>query len=654
MARKYFGKEDPMGKTLFFDDAKATCVVTGVFDKVPANSHFHFDLFAPMMVAPGYGQLSWLTSDYYTYLVLPAGYDYRKLEAKLPQVMEKYVGPQMEKAMHMSLAEFRGKGNTLGFGLQRLTDIHLHSDFATDLSPAGDIRYVYIFGAIALFMVVIACINFMNLSTAGASKRAREVGVRKVLGSGKAELVRQFLLESILLTVIALSLALVIARAGLPVFNDLAGKHLVFSLAGHPWLAPGLLLFGLSIGVLAGSYPAFFLSSFNPASVLKGQLTRGRKSAGLRSGLVVFQFFISITLIIATAVVYRQLTYIQHAKLGYDKDQVMVVEGMWWLHKNVETFRQDLLQDPRVANVSKSGFLPAGYSNDNNFFVYPGSQSAQVVKSLRYDVDERYIPTLGMQIASGRNFSKEFGTDSSAAILNEAAAAALGWRGSPLGQTITNMDNNGKPTTYHVIGVVKDFHFRSLHELISPLVMVLGGYNDNLIVKVKTKDIPGLLATMKDKWKELKAEEPFSYSFLDERFNATYRAEQKTGSILGIFAGLTIFVACLGLFGLATFMADQRRKEIGVRKVLGASVLGIVSLLAKDFLKLVFIAFVIAGPIAWWVMNKWLQDFAYRISIGGGIFLLAAGVAVFITVVTISSRAVRAALANPVKSLRSE
>lgn len=654
MAKKYFGDADPMGKVLVFPDQKASCTVTGVFDKVPNNSHFHFDLFAALSTLPESRELSWMTSGYFTYLVLREGYDYRKLEAKLPAVVDKYIGPQFEKGMGMTLSQYRQKGNDIGLYLQPLTDIHLHSDSTNDLEAGGDIRYVYIFGAVALFMLLIACINFMNLSTAGASKRAREVGVRKVLGSGKASLVRQFLLESILLTGVGLSLAVGIVYFVLPFFNTLSGKELVFSFGAHPLLLPGLLLFGLLTGVLAGSYPAFFLSSFNPVVVLKGRLSRGGQRAGLRSGLVVFQFFISITLIIATAVVYRQLNYIRNTKLGYDKDQVVVVQETYWLHNNERAYSQRLLQDPRVLNVSGSGFLPAGHSDNNNFFVYPGSQSQQLVKTLRYEVDDRYIPTLGMQMVSGRNFSKDFGTDSSAAVLNETAAAALGWKGNAEGKTISKTDNNGTRTSWHVIGVVKDFHFRSLHERIAPLVMVMGNGGGNLIVKAKGKDMAGLLATMKKEWDELKGEVPFSYSFLDDRFNETYRAEQKTGLILGVFAGLTIFVACLGLFGLATFTAEQRTKEIGIRKVLGASVAGIVSLLARDFLKLVVIAFLVAGPIAWWVMTKWLEDFAYRVTIGGWVFVDAAGVAIFITVVTISFRAVRAAAANPVKSLKSE
>jgi putative ABC transport system permease protein len=653
MAKKYFGDADPMGKVLFFPDQKASCTVTGVFDKVPGNSHFHFGLFASLSTLPDSRDLSWMNSGYFTYLVLRDGYDYRKLEAKLPAVVDRYIGPQMEKGLGITLSQFRKKGNDVGLYLQPLTDTHLRSEATNDLEPGGDIRYVYIFGAIALFMLLIACINFMNLSTAGASRRAREVGVRKVLGSGRGDLVWQFLLESILLTGIGLLLAVGIVHLVLPLFNTLSGKELVFSFGAHPLLLPGLLLFGLLTGVLAGSYPAFFLSSFNPVVVLKGRLSRGGQRAGLRSGLVVFQFFISITLIIATAVVYRQLDYIRNAKLGYDKDQVVVVQETYWLQNNERAYARELLQDPRVLDVSSSGFLPAGRSDGNNFFVYPDNRSQQMIKTLRYEVDDRYIPTLGMQMASGRNFSKEFGMDSSAVILNETAAVALGWKKGAEGQMISNIEN-GVERSWHVIGVVKDFHFRSLHERIAPLVMVLGTGGGNLIVRTKGRNIAGLLATMKKEWDDLRGAVPFSYSFLDDRFNDTYRAEQKTGIILGIFAGLTIFVACLGLFGLATFTAEQRTKEIGIRKVLGASVAGIVSLLARDFLKLVCIAILIAGPVAWWVMNKWLEDFAYRVKIGGWVFVFAAGAAVFITLATISFRAVRAAIANPVKSLKTE
>ena len=655
LAHKYFGNEDPMGKVISFKDgANVPCKVTGVIDKVPVNSHFHFEIFASMVGLPESREPTWMSSNFYTYLVLPVGYDYKKLEAKLPKIVDKYMGPQMLQAMHVTLADFRKKGNDLSFHLQPVTDIHLHSNFANDLSPAGDIRYVYIFGAIALFMLLIACINFMNLSTAGASKRAREVGIRKVLGSMKLALVRQFLLESVLITAIALLLAIVFMYMALPVFNKLAGQSLTLQFADHPLLLPGLLLFVLLVGIMAGSYPAFYLSSFKPVAVLKGKFTSGKKSIGLRSGLVVFQFFISIILIVSTTVVYKQLSFIQHKKLGYDKNQVMVLPDTWMLGKNEAIFRRQLLNDPRIANVSNSGFLPAGPSNNNNFFVYPGENPNQMVKTLRYEVDENYIPTLGIKLVTGRNFSKGLTSDSSGIILNETAAKVFGWGENAPGHIISTTKHSGEIVSYNVIGIVKDFHFKSLHELISPLVMVLSPNAGTMVVKLKTKDIEGLLAVIKKRWTDYGAEEPLAYSFLDDRFNNTYESEQKTGLILGIFAGLTIFVACLGLFGLAMFTAEQRTKEIGIRKVLGASVIQVTQMLSKEFIKLVLIASLIAFPAAWWAMNKWLQSFAYRINISWWVFVVAGLTAILIALITISFQAIKAAIANPVKSLRTE
>lgn len=655
LAKKYFGDANPMGKVISFKDGKnAPCKVTGVIDKVPVHSHFHFEIFASMVSLPESRMPTWLSSNFYTYLVLQDGYDHKKLEAKLPQVVEKYIGPQMLEAMHMTLAEFREKGNNISFHLQPLTDIHLYSDFPNDLSPAGDIRYVYIFGAIALFMLIIACINFMNLSTAGASRRVREVGIRKVLGSVKMELVKQFLLESILITSIALIVAIGFIQMALPVFNRLAGQNLVFRFADHPLLIPGLILFVLLIGILAGSYPAFYLSSFKPVSVLKGKFTSGKKSIGLRSGLVVFQFFISIVLIVSTTVVYKQLSYIQKKKLGYNKDQVLVLQNTWMLGKNQQVFHEQLRSDARVASISGSGYLPAGPSDNNNFFVYSGENPNQMIKTLRYDVDEMYIPTLGIQMLTGRNFSSEFASDSSGAILNETAARVLGWGETAPGHSISTNNNKGEKIEYRIIGIVKDFHFRSLHEQISPLVMVLAPDAGNMIVKLKTTDIAGLLTDIKKQWSAFGAEEPLDYSFLDDRFNATYSTEKKIGFILGIFSSLTIFVACMGLFGLAMFTAEQRRKEIGIRKVLGASVTGIASLVSKDFLKLVSLAFIMASPVAWFIMNKWLQDFAYRTNISWIVFVLTALIAISIALFTISFQAIKAAVANPVKSLRTE
>ena len=493
----------------------------------------------------------------------------------------------------------------------------------------------------------------MNLSTAGASRRAREVGIRKVMGSLKTDLVWQFLLESVLITTFAFLLAIVLVYLALPVFNKLAGQNLTLRFMDHPMLLPVILSLVLVTGFLAGSYPAFYLASFKPVTILKGKFISGRKSVGLRRGLVVFQFFISITLIVITTVVYKQLAYIQHKKLGYDKDQVMILPT-WMLGKNGEAFRGQLVNDPRVVSFTNSGFLPAGQSDNNNFFVYPGENPDQMVKTLRYEVDENYISTLGIQLLIGRNFSKDFASDSSAVVLNEAAARVFGWGENAPGHTISTSNHDGMKITYHVIGIVKDFHFRSLHELISPLVMVLSPNPGMMIVKLKTTDIAGLLDVLKKRWNGFGPEEPFTYSFLDDRFNNTYQSEQKIGLILGIFAALTIFVACLGLFGLAMFTAEQRTKEIGIRKVLGANIAGIVNLLSMEFLKLVFMALIIATPVAWWAMNEWLMDFAYRIDINWWMFAAAGLLVGLIALITVSFQAIRAAVANPVKSLRTE
>ncbi|RYE20043.1 MAG: FtsX-like permease family protein, partial [Sphingobacteriaceae bacterium] len=476
---------------------------------------------------------------------------------------------------------------------------------------------------------------------------------RKVMGSDQGQLMQQFLLESILITFIALFIAYFLVQLSLPVFNNLSGKELHFGYQIKP--VSSFLLIGFSVGILAGIYPAFFLSSFQPIAILKGKTTENNKSFSLRSGLVVFQFFISVSLIISTIVVYQQMKFIQNKKLGYDKTQLVVLPNSWALGKNEAVFKQEILKDPRVINATVSGYKPAGPSNSNNAMFYPEGKENQVMKTLRYDVDEQYIPTLGMQLAAGRNFSKSFVTDSDAVVINETAVRAFNLGSNPVGKIIIAQKNNpaAKNRSYAVIGVVKDFNFKSLHEPITPLLMVLG-QQSGLIIKIKTADVSGLLSTMKQNWNKFNTDEPFTYAFMDDMYNKTYQAEIKTGFILNIFTLLTIFVACLGLFGLAIYTTEQRTKEIGIRKVLGASVVQVVNLLSADFLKLILIACFIAFPIAFWAMHNWLQDFAYRITISWWIFALAAIIAITIALITVSFQAIKAALANPVKSLRSE
>jgi putative ABC transport system permease protein len=650
-AGKYFGREDAMGKLLSFNNNAETYQVTGVIEDLPSNSHFHFDMFGSMTGWEPANSDSWMYGNFYTYLLLKPGTDYKKMEARLPAMVAKYMGPQIKQQMGLSLAQFRTKGNSLGFALQPLTSIHLSSHTSNEFEPGGNAMYVYIFGGIAIFMLIVACINFINLSTAGASKRAKEVGVRKVAGSLRWQLISQFLSESVLVSLIALVTAIALVKLALPAFNEIAGKQLGLSL--QPLLA--FIALGLLVGVVAGIYPAFYLSSFRPVAVLKGRVTGNSKSFGLRSTLVVFQFFISVALIIGTIVVYRQMRFIQNKNLGYDKDQLLVIPNSYVLGKNEQVFKQEMLQDPRVLNATASFYKPAGPSDYNNALAYPQGNDHLIVDGVDFHVDEQYIPTLGMQMVAGRNFSRDFATDSTAIILNETAVKALGWNnGNAAGKTVIRQ-NSGKGVNvpFHVIGVVKNFNFKSLHEAISPLFMTLqpeGG----LMFKIKTAGIAGLLANMKKQWDAYGTDEPFTYNFLDDLYNKTYSAEQKTGAILSIFSVLTIFVACLGLFGLATYTAEQRTKEIGIRKVLGAGVGQVARMLSAEFIKLVLIASLIAFPTAWWAMNKWLQSFAYRIDISWWMFAVAAATALLIALVTVSFQAIKAALANPVISLRSE
>jgi len=656
-AAKLFGNDNPMGKLIRIAGGSDStpCKVTGIISEVPRNAHFHFDLFVSLSSLPYSNSTSWLSSGMFTYLVLKPGHDYKKLEAKFPGMVEKYMGPQIQQSMGISFTQFHAKGNDLGFVLLPLTKIHMGGFPSNyELEPPGDIRYIYIFGAVGIFMLLIACINFINLSTAGAAKRAKEIGVRKVMGSGKSDLIKQFLLESALITFIALLISLALVQFGMPVFSTLSGKNLVtgFSIGRLAGMA-GL---GLLVTFLAGLYPSFYLSSFRPIATLKGRLSTATSSYGLRSSLVVFQFFISVSLIAGTAIVYQQMKFIREKKLGYDKERILIIGNSGQLGNNEKILRDELLRDTRVANVTVSGYRPAGSTDNNNALSYPEGQEDRLTTSLEYKIDERYIPTLGIEMATGRNFSTEFSTDSVAMIVNESAVKAFGFKDDhdAIGKRIVRQNSDrGTNVRYTIVGVVRDFNFKSLHESISPLLMVLNP-GSGLLIKTKTKDVAGLIAFIQKRWKEFGPEDAMGYSFLDEQYNKTYEAEQKTGTILNIFAVMTILVACMGLFGLATYTAEQRAKEIGIRKVLGANVTQVTAMLSKEFIRLVVIACFIAFPLSYWAMSKWLQDFAYRINIGWGTFVFAGIVALLIALCTVSFQAIKAALANPVKSLGAE
>ena len=650
-AKKYFGNEDPIGKVLTLEGDNQQFKVTAVIEEVPQNSHFHFDIFASTEGYLPAQNTSWMNSEFHTYLLLKIGTAPGNLEAKLPAVVEKYMGPQMKGEMGMTFSEFK-KDNEIGLFLQPLKNIHLKSDFiaSTQLEQGGDIQYIYIFSAVALFMLLIACINFTNLATAAASKRAKEVGIRKVLGSNKNQLIYQFLAESFIATVISMVLALTLFALALPVFNDLAGKELPLNYLLQPSTLLMLVWLMIVIGFFAGGYPAFFLSSFKPIAALKNKFSSSGESKNIRSGLVVLQFVISAGLILATLIVNKQMEYIQNKDLGYEKDQMLVLRESYLLGNKQETFKNMIINDHRVEHVTQSAFVPAGPSDNSMSGVFLQQEFKR--RMFVYNIDEQYLPTMGMELVAGRNFSKEYGSDSTNVIINERAAKILGFKQDPLGKTFMRDTHDGGDKLT-VIGVVKDFHFKSLHQNIDPLIMLNNPYG-GLIVRAKTANISGLIKDLNSTWNSFDAQEPFTYSILDESYKETYRTEQKMGSILSIFAFLTIFVACLGLFGLVTYTAEQRFKEIGIRKVLGSSIPQIVGLLSKDFLKLVLISFLIAFPLCFYLMNKWLQEFAYRIEVDWPVFALAAIITFVIAFLTIAYKSIKAATVNPVKSLRTE
>lgn len=655
LAKKYFGTEDPMGKLLTFGKNTEPHKVTGVLKNIPPNSHFRGSVFFNTRELRSYNNNTWSNVGWFTYLQLAKGADPRQLEAKFPQLVMTHVTPEISRDMGISLEDANKAVNSFVFTLQKLTDIHLHSNTRYEMKGNGDIMYVYIFSALAVLIILLACVNFTNLSTANASKRAKEIGIRKVMGSAKKQLVFQFLAESLLMTVFALAFALGIIALLLPYFNSLSGKSIPFSFFTRVQTMAAMGGLVLIVGLLAGMYPAFFLSSFRAIKVLKGgniSETGGR--GRLRKGLVVFQFAVSTALIVSTLIVYRQLNYMQEQKLGYSKEQVVAINDTYTLQNNQSVFAQTLLQDSRVINTTVSGSYPGNRNMDGTQVYARNNDENQKGKEIHIDifhVDERYVPTLGMEIAKGRNFSKDFPSDSSAVLINETAAAQLGWvQTDPIGKTIVRSGQK----EFRVVGVVKDFHYTSLKEKIAPMMMMLDNNSGAVLVKLNLKDVQSFLTDAKNKWAGFHTGAPFTYTFLDENFAKLYSGEKRTAQIFTVFAVIAVLIACLGLFGLVSFTTEQRTKEIGIRKVLGASTRELLVLLSKDFLYLVIIAFIITIPITWWAMSKWLEDFAYRHSPEWWVFGFAGVAALLIAMATISFKAVKAALANPVKSLRTE
>jgi putative ABC transport system permease protein len=655
-AKRYFGSDEPLGKTLriFNQDFN----VSAICENIPDNSHFKFDfLFKWNDNFFGGGRANFISFSAHTYLELTAGADPKSLEAKFPQMVDTYASSQIERDLGKSWEDYKKEGNGYRYFLQPLRGIHLDpTNIEAKMSPGGNINYVYFLIIVAVLILVIACINFMNLATARSAERAREVGLRKAMGSLKGQLVSQFLVESIVLSLFSTILAAGVAQLALPFFNDPADKELAFSFS--PLLIGGLVGVAVIVGFLAGSYPAFALSSFNAVAVMKGNYSGSKGGSWLRNGLVVFQFSISIVLIVGTLVIGRQMRFMQEKSLGFNKEQILVVERAGVLQNGLQTFIDELKQIPNV-ETSAGSFSLLGRQGDffGSQFIPEGSSEILTTKTM--GIDDDFAQTVGFQFVEGKGYSKET-NDSLSIILNESAVKTLELT-DPIGKKLSQVQRtpNGNVTVqYTVVGVIKDFNFQSLRDHITPLtiqsVESFGGGAAYIYARIKGDELSTTVAAVEDKWKQMVPGQPFKFLFLDENLNTQSDAEQRAGKIFGVFSMLAIVIACVGLFGLAAYTTSLRTKEIGVRKVLGASVSNIVFLLSKDLVKLILIAFVIAIPLSWYIMDNWLSDFAYHIEIGVGVFVIAGASALLISWITVSYQSIRAAIVNPIKSLRSE
>jgi len=641
-AKKYFENENPMGKIIKYEsESKMEFTVTGIIKDIPKNSHFHFDFLIPLenyrILKSPTGMESWGNSAFFSYALLSEGVNVNRLQEKLSMVIEKHVPPK--------------RVNNLS--LQPITDIHLHSRLYSELETNSDIRYVYIFSAIAVLILFIAGMNYMNLSTARSLNRAKEVGMRKVVGAQRIQLIKQFIGEAILISIFAFVIAVFIVLIFLPRFNIIAGKEITFNQSVHLRTLFILFIFTVLNGIFAGSFPAFFLSAFKPISVITGKL-RVKKGglSSVRNGLVIIQFAISISLIACTGIIYNQMNFIRKRNLGFNKEQIVVIPTM----RNSEAIgkvgvlKNEFIKNPAVLNISASSHTP-GREPFSRDIRTPGGAERHFILSLWSDHD--FIKTYGLDLTAGRDFSDEIGSDKlTAFIFNETAVKMFGWE-SPeeaIGKRIACDNKTGE-----IIGVVKDFHFMSLHRKIEPMVL---HYDESrfysISAKLSTDNIASNLTSLENQWKKILPHIPFTYFFLDEDYAKQYQADQKVGTFLGYFTFLAILIACLGLFGLASFTAEQKTREIGIRKVLGASVSGIVYSLSQSFIIRVLTANIIAWPVSYYIMNKWLEGYSYRITIGLWTFIAAGILACVLSFVTVSFQALRAANANPVDVLRYE
>jgi putative ABC transport system permease protein len=656
-AKRFFKTTNALGQYLELVQGPKL-QVTGICADMPENAHFQFDFLSSVKGLPFAEAINHISFSASTYLLLKPHTSPEQVQAKFPAIVEKYASGEVQRTFGVSYKEYVKAGNGYFYFLQPLQSIHLESNLEAELGANGSSNLVYIFMVIAIFVLLIACINFMNLATARSAERAKEVGIRKTLGSTKSQLSIQFLTESVLMSVASLFVAALIVVLALPFFNNLANKKLIFD-NFFTWRSiPLMFILSVGVGLMAGLYPAGVLSSFQPIKVLKGRFTSKKQGHILRNGLVVFQFSISIILIISTLVVYRQLNYIQNKELGYSKDFVIHLRGAGFLGNRTQVFKDEI---QKITGVEKVGGTSAEPGQEQFFgMTLRKGGEKETITGKTMVADEGYLQTLDMELVEGRFFHKEF-NDSLSIILNQEAVKALGLK-NPIGQKIFSPDNlaqgDGPELTYTVIGVVKDFHFSSLHQKITPLFVVNNRFfarTSNLIaVRINTPDYQSVVSKLEQTWKEFLPEQPFNYAFLDADLAELYRNEKVSQQVFWIFSFLGILIACMGLLGLVSYIVQQRTKEIGIRKVLGATVPGIILLLSKDLLKLVLIALIVASPLAYYFMHSWLQDFAYRTEIAWWIFVLAGVMAVIIAFVTISFQSIKAALMNPVRSLKTE
>ncbi|MFP2995205.1 ABC transporter permease [Spongiivirga sp. MCCC 1A20706] len=645
-AKIYFPNGNAVGKTVVLDDnPDETYTVTGVINPSLHKSHLNFDFLLRIEDQ----NMNWTHQNYYTYIQVAPNTNVADLEKKMFSIMEDYIIPaQIERSRS---ADFIEVLKTIEYKLQPIADVHLKSDIRmNDGLRHGDIRFVWLFGAIAIFILLLACINFINLSTAKSANRAKEVGLRKTVGAFKRNLVTQFLTESVLFSIASFALGILLTWLLLPTFNEIAGKSISMPW-GQVWFVTILPLAALVVGLVAGLYPAFYLSAFRPVNVLKGSLQVGAKSGKLRSGLVIFQFTTSVVLIISTLVIYKQMDFILQKELGYEKEQVLVINGAESLGKKVESFKNQLSELSFVSQVSQSGYLPVdGYERNGNTFKNEGEGAeTRGVPGQIWRVDYSYLNTLGIKLKQGRDFSEEYASDASEAIIiNEKMAGQLGLE-NPIGKFINN-----NYATWKIVGVIEDFHFKSLKEDIQPLSLVIGRNYGAIMIKLKGNSINEAVSSVASVWNKNMPDQNFSYTFLDQDFATMHQDVKRMGVIFNSFAFFAIFVACLGLFALSAFMVEQRKKEISIRMVLGAPFKSIYKLLTLSYMKLIIISIVIATPIGAYIMSKWLEDFAYKIDIDWKVFALSGIIALGIAILTISYQSISAAFIQPLKSLQSE